>query len=128
MRAIGEAAAESGVKIETIRYYEKIGLTPLAARAENGRRRYGAADVRRLRLIKRWRGLGFSLADIQSLLALTENAPTACAEVQAIATKQAETARRKIRELQEIEAFLTAVAAPCPSPDDCPPLSILSAE
>jgi len=69
---IGELARRTGVGIEAIRFYEKIGITPRPARTNNGRRAYGPEDVEALRFIKQARRFGFSLKDVSALLALRD--------------------------------------------------------
>lgn len=67
---IGELSARSGVNIETIRYYERIGVLPQPARQSNGRRSYGEIDAQRLGFIRHARDLGFDLSAVRTLLAL----------------------------------------------------------
>ena len=67
---IGQAAAASGCHIETIRYYERIGLLPHPARSVSGYREYLPEEVDRLRFIQRAKVLGFTLREIKDLLAL----------------------------------------------------------
>lgn len=71
--SIGTLSRKTGCKIETIRYYEKIGLMPAPARSEGGQRRYQPAHRARLQFIRHGRELGFSLEDIRELLALNES-------------------------------------------------------
>ena len=68
--AIGILAKRTGTKVNTVRFYEEIGLLPRAARTESGRRTYGMSDLNRLSFIRNARGLGFSIDEIRSLLAL----------------------------------------------------------
>ncbi len=65
MFAIGEASRRSGVSVETIRYYEREGITAKPGRAANGRRLYSDAEISELAFIKRCRDLGFSLPDVR---------------------------------------------------------------
>ncbi|SHE99139.1 MerR family transcriptional regulator, mercuric resistance operon regulatory protein [Ruegeria intermedia] len=126
MIAIGEAARQSGVGIETIRYYEREGIVPRPARAANNRRLYSAQDVGRLRFLKRCRDLGFSLSDAKALLDLSEGGAADCADVSALAQRHMESVRRKIAELQRLEAALSELTANCAEGSvDCPMLSRL---
>jgi MerR family mercuric resistance operon transcriptional regulator len=113
MAYIGEAARRSGVKIETIRYYERAGIVPGPDRAESGRRIYGAPDIARLRLIKRCRDLGFSLSDARTLLALSESSGASCAEVKSIAEDHISGVREKIRNLRNLERALSELVREC---------------
>ena len=82
---ISEAAAASGCHLETIRYYERVGLIPSPNRTESGYRAYTPADVERLRFVSRGRELGFSLEEIRSLLRLNDDPQLSCGDVDALA-------------------------------------------
>lgn len=125
---IGRLSEAAGVKIETIRYYEKIGIMPNPPRTNGGQRAYGAAHRARLSFIKRSRDLGFSLDAIRSLLGLTDESPT-CGEVHAITTEHLNDVRGKIRDLKRLEKTLSAIAAECAGGDtpDCPIIDALAA-
>lgn len=84
---IGALASRTGTKVNTIRFYEDIGLLPCAARTASGRRSYGPDDVRRLAFIRSARGLGFSIDEIRSLTALAAGPEQDCAEVRALAAR-----------------------------------------
>jgi MerR family mercuric resistance operon transcriptional regulator len=112
MLTIGEISARSGVHVETIRYYERIGLVPKAARAANGRRCYDAQAGARLAFIHRARELGFSLADIRALLSFSDN-KAACRDAYVLATRHRDAVRVKIVELQRLERLLSGAAARC---------------
>jgi MerR family mercuric resistance operon transcriptional regulator len=109
--AIGDAARASGVHLETIRYYERIGLVPPPARAGNGRRVYDAAAIRRLAFIRRARELGFALDEIRELLVLAERG--ACGEVKALTERHLQGVRAKLADLARLEAELQAAAGRC---------------
>jgi MerR family mercuric resistance operon transcriptional regulator len=96
---IGEAAAASGCHLETIRYYERIGLLPRTVRTHNGYRDYNPKDVDRIRFVTRGRELGFSLDDIRSLLRLTTNSKLSCAEADRLARRHLADVRARIAEL-----------------------------
>ena len=125
MDAIGEAARRSGVGIETIRWYERVGLVPKARRAANGRRYYGDDDVTRLRFVARCRGLGFPLRDIAALLALGE-AGGSCTAVKAIGERHLDDVRAKLADLQAMEAALAELVRRCDERHAvCPALGVL---
>ena len=109
---IGKLSDQSGVKIETIRYYEKIGLMPHPPRKEGGHRVYSDAHAQRLRFIKRGRELGFSLENIRVLIGLEDKKPS-CAEVYDISTEHLEEIRNKIADLKKLERALSSMAKKC---------------
>lgn len=111
--SIGDLARASGCKAETIRYYERIGLLPPAARRASGYRRYGDADVRRLRFVRQGRALGFPLEAIRELLALADRPNQDCAAADRLCTAQLEEVRDRIRALQRLEAELAHVLEQC---------------
>ena len=128
--SIGRLAALSGVNLETIRYYERIGLMPRPARTQGGHRAYEAAHVARLSFIRRARDLGFGLDEIHTLLDLAEPSRRPCEEVRAIAEVRLEAVRRRLADLQRLEALLARTIARCaktgPAPS-CPVLEMLEA-
>ncbi|PPC92670.1 MAG: MerR family transcriptional regulator, partial [Methylocystis sp.] len=79
--SIGELSKQSGVNIETIRYYEKIGVMPAPDRSASGYRLYGADHLKRLNFVRRSRRLGFSLDEIRGLLRLVDGHAYTCAQV-----------------------------------------------
>ena len=127
--AIGEFSRRTGGNIETIRYYERIGLLPVPVRT--GRyRRYGAADVRRLVFIRRARALGFTLDEVRALLKLSESdGETACADVREIAAAHLTEVEAKIADLRAMERTLTEAVRCCDAGEvsGCPLIDALSA-
>lgn len=109
---IGKLSDHTGVKIETIRYYEKIGLMPPPPRNDGGHRIYDDAHKQRLRFIKRGRELGFSLENIRGLLGLEDKKPS-CAQVYDISTEHLGEIRKKIADLKKLEKSLSAMAQRC---------------
>ncbi|MCG7522348.1 MerR family transcriptional regulator [Ruegeria sp. Ofav3-42] len=126
MIAIGEASRQSGVGIETIRYYEREGIVPKPERASNNRRLYSQRDVGRLRFLRKCRDLGFPLADAKTLLDLSEGSGADCQTVKELAERHVSNVRGKIKELIRLEAALNELTANCDSGNiSCPMLSQL---
>lgn len=110
---ISDAAIASGCHLETIRYYERIGLIPTPARTGRGYRHYSADDVERLRFITRGRDLGFSLEEIRSLLRLDRDGGLACEEITTLARSHLENVQARIRDLQRVAAELERTIGNC---------------
>src|SRR5690606_175669 len=126
---IGQLARTAGVAIDTVRYYERVGLLAPAGRLASGYRRYGDAELKRLRFIRRAKALGFSLEDIAELLSLGERSDVASSRAVA-ARKQAQVAAR-IAELERVRDGLHTLVAACPGhgrAEACPILNALSGE
>ena len=123
---IGVLSRMAGVKVETIRYYERIGLLPVPARTRGGHRLYDGGQVRRLLFIRRGRELGFSLEDLRALLSLVDNGYS-CREVRAIALAHLDDIRQKIADLRRLEEILEATAARCTDAKEpeCPVIDAL---
>lgn len=126
MKMIGQASKMSGVGIEAIRYYEREGIVPEIRRAPNGRREYANEDISRLKFIKRFRSLGFPVADILSLQKLAFDKHNNCQEAAAIGERNLTVVREKIVELQQIEKALRDLVQHCSeNPEVCPMLEDL---
>lgn len=127
---IGALSAATGVNIETIRYYEKIGLMPAPPRTEGRQRVYDASHLKRLTFIRRGRELGFSLDQVRELLGLVRGHDLTCANVKTMTDAHVADIRRKVRDLKKLERVLGELAAKCTSDDvpDCPILDALSVE
>ncbi len=110
---ISHVSERSGCPIDTIRYYERIGLIPQPARQPNGYREYCPADVERLGFIIRARDLGFHLEQIRSLLELAQNPALSCQEVDEIARHHLHDIRERIRYLQRMDAKLEDTIEAC---------------
>ena len=110
---IGELSKRTGVNIETIRYYEKIGAMPNPPRTAAGYRVYGEDLLKRLMFIRRCRQLGFSMAEIHQLLGLVDAHGYTCAEVQALTLEHAEMVKQKIQDLNSLEKTLRGIASQC---------------
>jgi Cu(I)-responsive transcriptional regulator len=110
---IGDVARNSGVSAKMIRYYEQIGLIPPPDRTNSGYRVYTERDVHTLRFIRRARDLGFSVNQLQELLALWSDRNRTSAEVKRIATEHIAELELKIKELQEMREALVHLAKHC---------------
>ena len=124
---IDELATRSGVKIETIRYYERVKMLVPPPRTASGRRVYDATDLRILVFIRRSRELGFSLDQIPALLRLGGPEKATCREVREIATHHLNDIRAKIGDLKKLERLLSSTVARCSgkTAPDCPVLDVL---
>jgi MerR family copper efflux transcriptional regulator len=128
---IGRLAKEAGVNIDTIRYYERHGLLPRAARRESGYREYAPADVARLSFIRRAKELGFSLTDISELLSLSQNRHNGVRGVKRKAEERLADVERKIAALKRVQRGLKTLIDACPGHGElakCPIVAALSAD
>lgn len=119
-----ELAKRTGCNLETIRYYEKIGLMPEPPRTGGGYRAYDREHLKRLAFIRRSRELGFSLEEIRSLLGLVDGGDYTCAEVRDMTLRHSADVRRKIADLRRLERSLKQMAAQC-SGDTVPKCPII---
>ena len=110
---IGQAAASSGVPPKTIRFYEELGLVKPAERLANRYRAYDESNVQTLRFIRRARDLGFSLQEIDKLLALYRNRRRASEDVKRLALAHVGELDHKIAELTRIRDTLADLARCC---------------
>ena len=126
----GSLAARTGVNIETIRYYEKIGLMPQPLRSAGGHRVYGQSDLKRLSFIRRSRELGFTLREIRDLLELVDGGQYTCAEVRDRTTSHLADVTQKIQDLRKIQKTLKTMASKCDGGmvPDCPIVDELYSE
>jgi Hg(II)-responsive transcriptional regulator len=126
-----EVADRAGVNAQTLRYYERRGLLAEPPRSAAGYRDYPVSAVAVLRFVKRAQDLGFSLAEIEELLALAEGGPDSCEAARALAERHARELDRKIADLQRMRASLGALVATCqrPRPDRaCPLLTAIESD
>jgi DNA-binding transcriptional MerR regulator len=103
---IGTLARSAGCKVQTIRYYEQIGLLPPPARTAGAQRRYGEAHRQKLSFIRHARELGFPLPAIRELLALADQQESDCARADGIARRQLEAVNRRIAMLASLRSEL----------------------
>src|SRR5579883_2876726 len=99
MISIGTLSKQSGVHIETIRYYERAGVLPKAQRAANGRRIYGDADAQRLAFIRHARDLGFELSSVRALLELQRQPEMSCVAACELAATQLKVVEDRLKRL-----------------------------
>jgi MerR family copper efflux transcriptional regulator len=128
---IGEVAAEAGVGIQTLRYYERRGLLPPPTRQLSGYRRYDSDIIQRVRFIRRAQDLGFTLQEIADLLTLWSDAGRSCGIVEHRATDTLARIEGKIRDLERMRGALASYVSACkdrPSFESCPLLAALGQE
>jgi len=128
---IGKVAAQTGMGIDTIRFYEREGLIPAPARRPSGFRDYGSAAVERLHFIRRAKALGFSLKEIAELLSLRVDDERTCEEVYRRAKLKITDIEARIEQLQRIKGALDHMARACNGAGpkgECPILEALAHE
>ena len=110
---IGWLASQTNCKIQTIRYYEQVGLLKLPPRSQGGHRHFGEAALKRLSFILRARQLGFSLDTVRALLTLADGEGRTCEEVHQIAASHLEDVRAKQTNLEVMEKVLAEMVLRC---------------
>ncbi|WP_138469214.1 helix-turn-helix domain-containing protein [Poseidonocella sp. HB161398] len=127
MYTIGALARHAGTKVQTIRYYEQVGLMPEPGRSAGGQRRYDGAARDRLAFIRHARQLGFSLDAIRELLGLSDRPERPCADVDAIARRQLRAVEARIVRLEALRGELTRMIGECSggTVSDCRVLEVL---
>ena len=120
--SIGEVSRATGANIETIRYYERIGIMPQPDRTAGGNRQYNSDQLKRLFFVRRSRELGFALSEVRELLGMVDNNDYSCAEVHERTVQHLQSVREKIANLQKLEEALAGMAAECSRGDvpECP--------
>ena len=108
---IGALAEAAGVNVETIRFYQRKGLMPEPEKPYGSIRRYGAAELARVRFIKSAQRLGFSLEEVGELLKLEDGAR--CGEARQLAEQKLVDVRQRLTDLQRIESVLAGLVARC---------------
>ncbi|MBI5912012.1 MAG: MerR family DNA-binding protein [Betaproteobacteria bacterium] len=108
---VGQLARAAAVNVETVRYYQRIGLLSLPGRDYGSIRRYLADDLKRIRFIKRAQKLGFSLEEVALLLGLSDGKH--CAETRVLAQKKLAVVEEKIADLEAIQKALKGLVAKC---------------
>ena len=113
MLTIGKLAAETGVKVPTVRYYEQIGLLPSPERSSGNQRLYGPLARQRLAFIRHARALGFPLDAIRDLLSLSDRPDLPCSAADAIAKAQLSAVQARITQLKALEVELQRMVIQC---------------
>lgn len=124
----GQVAAAAGVNVETLRYYERRGILREPPRRRSGYREYPAKTVGIVRFVKQAQGLGFTLEEIEELLALRDDDSRTCGEVRATASAKIGEIDLKIRRLRAMKRALTTLVDSCvddASTRECPILEAL---
>lgn len=111
--AIGELARAAGTKVETVRWYEHIGLLAAPARTSGNYRAYSREHLERLSFVRRARDLGFSLDQVRELLRLSDQRDRPCEEVDLIAREHLAEVERKIADLSALGAELRQIIGQC---------------
>ncbi len=122
--SVGKLAEKAGINLETVRYYEGIGLMPKPKRKDSGYRIYSENDLKRLLFVKRAKELGFTLKEIKELLEIKIETKSTCGDIKHIAEHKILDVELKIKDLQKIKKALKNLVAQCiceeVSTDDCP--------
>lgn len=123
-------AAQGGVNLQTIRYYEREGLLPAPPRLRSGYRMFPESAVHRVQFIKRAQELGFSLSEVRELLSIQIDPAKECSDVQRLAKAKVADIAEKIRTLQSMKQVLSRLAEACPGcgpSSECPILESIHA-
>lgn len=121
-----DLARATGCNLETIRYYENIGIMPQPPRSAKNYRSYDQTHVARLRFVMRARDLGFTLEEIRDLLTLVDGGLQTCGEVQVIADRHLDNVAAKIADLKRIQRVLSETVARC-SGEGIPECAVIDA-
>jgi DNA-binding transcriptional MerR regulator len=116
---ISELARAGGVGVSTLRYYERRGLVTAATRTRGGYRTYDHEALRRLRFIRRAQRLGFTLAEVEQVLALPDSIPSGLDELSGVIAEKVDQIEQRIRDLERMRLALLDLAhngarQPCP--------------
>lgn len=128
---IGQLAKATDVNIDTIRYYERIGLIPEPSRQKSGYRQYSERDIAQIRFIRRAQKLGFSLKEIGELLALRVDSVETCDQVRQRAEEKVDVIENKIEALQRMHTILSDLIRSCDQRElsgICPILDVLTGQ
>ena len=121
MISIGQLARDAGCSVDTIRFYERVGLLPAVSRSLGGQRRYGQEHLRQLELIRSLRSMNLGLTEIRDFLSRVSEDACSCADMRELLSRQITVVRRRMAELEIIEEKLQELRATCGDGqlDDC---------
>jgi len=126
---IGRVAREAGVKVDTVRFYERRGVLPQPPRSDSNYRLYSKDSVRRVRFIRRAQGLGFTLQEIKTLLELRASPEVHCGDVRRCAAEKIAEIEAKVKSLRSMRTTLARLADECMdrngATSECPILDAL---
>jgi Cu(I)-responsive transcriptional regulator len=125
---IGQVAKQTGVSVETVRFYERKGLIEEPARKDSGYRQFTDSDIKRLLFIQQAKTLGFSLMEIKELLSIRADPATSSREIKSLASEKLESIEEKIKMLQRMKKTLKPLVDSCPGEgpkNQCPILEAL---
>lgn len=128
---IGSVAEAAGVEVSTVRYYERRGLLAEPQRTSSGYRQYDETVVDRIRFVRQAQNLGFTLGEIEELLALRVEHPSSCGVVEAATRAKLRSVDAKIRELERLRGILARLVRTCEAKEateECPVLGMLEEE
>ncbi|MDT7531210.1 helix-turn-helix domain-containing protein [Sphingopyxis sp. SE2] len=119
---IGVLSRRTGCNIETIRYYEKVGIIPHPARSEGGHRLYGTGHLKRLAFVIKARALGFGLSEVKALLRLVDERDRPCDEAREMAAAHLQDVKAKLSDLRAMAAVLKDMIVRCQTEQstECP--------
>jgi len=127
--SIGDMSKQTGCKVETIHYYEKIKIMFEPPRTPGGHRIYSLTDVKRLNFIRKCRNLGFTIEQVRELLRFIDEPDHYCGEVKAMAMVQFRAVQDKINELKHLQEALNTMITECKGEnytiDNCPIIDAL---
>jgi|SRR5215469_7671393 len=110
---IGFVAQKVGLSVDAIRFYERNGLLPKAARTQGGFRQFGERELETLAFVRRVQGLGFKLCEIRGLLTLRGNRVQPCAPVRRRLQAKLDDVRGKLSNLKKLEQELLSALHSC---------------
>jgi len=125
--SIGELAGRAGCQVETVRYYERVGIMPSPPRSAGGHRQYSFEHFKRLSFVRRCRDLGINLKRTRGLLELIDEGGDTCGQVKEIASGHLAEIRRKLSDLRKMEGVMKEMVAACDDGEipDCPIIEAL---